>query len=118
MDDARVSDEGFRETTRKTLLTFWNVFSFFATYADLDGWAPSDEPVAPTHLLDRWILNGLHDTVGVVTTALDEFDALTRRDPDRHPSSTTSRTGTSAAVAPGSGRRYRSPTRLCTGVWW
>ncbi len=73
----RVSDEGFRETTRKTLLTFWNVFSFFATYADLDGWAPSDEPVAPTHLLDRWILNELDDTVGVVTTALDEFDALT-----------------------------------------
>ena len=36
----RVSDDGIRETTRKTLLTLWNVFSFFATYADLDGWTP------------------------------------------------------------------------------
>ena len=51
----RVSDEGFRETTRKTLFTLWNVFSFFATYADLDGWAPSDEraePNAPARPVD------------------------------------------------------------------
>ena len=31
--------------TRQTLLTLWNVFSFFATYADLDGWAAA-EPTA------------------------------------------------------------------------
>ena len=74
----RVSDDGIRETTRKTLLTLWNVFSFFATYADLDGWTPAaaDDP-APTHFLDRWVLSELADTVGVVTEALDGFDALT-----------------------------------------
>ena len=33
--------------------------------------------VEPAHLLDRWILNELDDTVTVVTTALDDFDALT-----------------------------------------
>ncbi|HEX3620728.1 MAG TPA: isoleucine--tRNA ligase, partial [Acidimicrobiales bacterium] len=38
----RVYDDGIRESTRKTLLTLWNVFSFFATYADLDGWQPGD----------------------------------------------------------------------------
>jgi isoleucyl-tRNA synthetase len=36
----RVYEEGIRESTRQTLLTLWNVFSFFATYADLDGWSP------------------------------------------------------------------------------
>jgi len=75
----RVFEEGIRESTRQTLLTLWNVFGFFSTYADLDGWqppAPEDEPVAPTHVLDRWILGELDDTVRAVTDALDEFDAL------------------------------------------
>jgi isoleucyl-tRNA synthetase len=72
----RVSEEGIREAARKTLLTLWNVFSFFASYADLDGWAPTDEPLRPNHALDRWVLDQLDDTVAAVTAALDDFDAL------------------------------------------
>ncbi|HEV7761968.1 MAG TPA: isoleucine--tRNA ligase [Acidimicrobiales bacterium] len=75
----RVFEEGIRESTRQTLLTLWNVFGFFSTYADLDGWqppAPDDQPMAPTHVLDRWILSELDDTVRGVTEALDGFDAL------------------------------------------
>jgi isoleucyl-tRNA synthetase len=71
----RVYPEGIRESTRQTLLTLWNVFSFFSTYADLDGWSPG-APAAPTHVLDRWILGQLDDTVEVVTNALESFDAL------------------------------------------
>ena len=77
----RVSEEGIRESTRQTLLTLWNVFSFFVTYADLDGWQPggaSGGPAAPqpTHVLDRWVLGELDATVAEVTEALDDFDAL------------------------------------------
>ena len=72
-----MSEEGIRESTRQTLLTLWNVFSFHVTYADLDGWAPSatSDPT-PTHVLDRWVLGELDDTVAEVTAALDDFDAL------------------------------------------
>jgi isoleucyl-tRNA synthetase len=73
----RVSEDGIREATRKTLLTFWNVFSFFATYADLDGWTPDTDAPAPTHHLDRWVLSELDDAVAVTTEALESFDALT-----------------------------------------
>ncbi|MBW3611495.1 MAG: isoleucine--tRNA ligase [Actinobacteria bacterium] len=75
----RVSEDGIRESTRQTLLTLWNVFSFFATYADLDGFtAPADlsGPVSPTHVLDRWVLAELDATVAEVTDALEAFDAL------------------------------------------
>ena len=74
----RVSDEGIRESTRQTLLTLWNVFSFFVTYADLDGWQPApgvDRP-EPSHPLDRWLLSELDATVSGVTDALEGFDAL------------------------------------------
>jgi isoleucyl-tRNA synthetase len=74
----RVSEEGIRESTRQTLLTLWNVFSFFVTYADLDGWqpAPGGEAPEPAHPLDRWLLGELDATVSAVTDALEGFDAL------------------------------------------
>ncbi len=75
----RVSETGIREATRQTLLTLWNCYSFFVTYATYDGWeppaAPSDLP-APTHVLDRWILSELDRTVAAVTAELEGFDAL------------------------------------------
>ncbi len=74
----RVFPDGIRESTRQTLLTLWNVFSFFTTYADLDGWQPPAPGTVsdPTHVLDRWILGELDDTVAQVTDALEGFDAL------------------------------------------
>ncbi|HUF33355.1 MAG TPA: isoleucine--tRNA ligase [Acidimicrobiales bacterium] len=77
----RVFEDGIRESTRQTLLTLWNVWSFFATYADLDGWSPPADgdgagTSAPTHVLDRWVLGQLDETIVEVTDALDGFDAL------------------------------------------
>ncbi|HEX5366821.1 MAG TPA: isoleucine--tRNA ligase [Acidimicrobiales bacterium] len=75
----RVYEEGIRESTGRTLLTLWNVVSFFATYAELDGWEPPPGPsAAPAvdHVLDRWVLGQLDTTVAEVTEALEGFDAL------------------------------------------
>lgn len=72
----RVFEPAIRETTRTSLLTLWNVWSFFATYADLDGWQPSGEPLAPSHVLDQWVLTELDDTIAVMTAAMEDFDAL------------------------------------------
>ncbi len=73
----RVFDDGIRESTRQTLVTLWNVVAFHCTYADLDGWSPgTDDPGDATHVLDRWILSELDDTVGAVTDAMEDFDAL------------------------------------------
>src|SRR5918998_1149893 len=76
----RVFEDGIRESTGQTLLTLWNVFSFFVTYADLDGWRPeaaAGRPaLQPTHVLDRWVLGELDATVAEVSAALDDFDAL------------------------------------------
>ncbi len=63
------------EVVRK-LLTLWNVYSFFVTYANVDGWTPDqrsdDRPGAE---LDRWILSRLNVLVGDVTPAMERFDA-------------------------------------------
>jgi len=74
----RVYEDGIREAARRTLVTLWNVFAFFATYADIDGWTPPPGAAqAPTeHLLDRWVRARLGETVGSVTAAMNGFDAL------------------------------------------
>ncbi|MGZ4690739.1 MAG: isoleucine--tRNA ligase [Acidimicrobiia bacterium] len=73
----RVSLESIDETTNRFLLTLWNTYSFFVTYANLDGWSPGDvAPRRSDHVLDRWIRSRLHSTVADVGDSLERFDAL------------------------------------------
>jgi isoleucyl-tRNA synthetase len=71
----RVSEAGIDESTSRFLLTLWNTYSFFVTYANLDEWAP-DQAGRVEHVLDRWVRSRLHRTIGEVTDALEGFDAL------------------------------------------
>jgi isoleucyl-tRNA synthetase len=73
----RVSIEGIDEATRQFLLTLWNIYSFFITYANIDGWVPEPNAAPPVHVLDRWITSRVQRTVRTATVALDGFDALT-----------------------------------------
>jgi isoleucyl-tRNA synthetase len=72
----RVYDDGIDEATRQFLLTLWNVYSFFVTYASLDGWTPGAAKPSE-HVLDRWIRSRLHRTVAVVTDALESYQSYT-----------------------------------------
>ncbi|MFZ5807692.1 MAG: isoleucine--tRNA ligase [Chloroflexota bacterium] len=74
------------EARRRFLIPLWNVYTFLATYARLDGWEPDFDfdpayPEGPTpksdHLLDRWILGRLNEVVPQVTNALENSDSLT-----------------------------------------
>jgi isoleucyl-tRNA synthetase len=73
----RLSIDIVEETLRKYLLTLWNTYSFWVTYAAIEGFDPSAEriPLAERSELDRWILAELEDTVREVTTGLNEFDS-------------------------------------------
>ena len=74
----RFSTELVGEAVRKFLLTLWNTYSFFVTYANIDGFKPAEQPAAePTAELDRWALSRLNILVDEVTASLDGFDATT-----------------------------------------
>src|SRR4029077_10249921 len=55
--------------------TLWNVYSFFVTYANLDGWHPAAGPGPSTHVLDRWMRSRLHRTVALVTESLESYQS-------------------------------------------
>ncbi len=64
------------EAVRKYLLTLWNTYSFFVTYARIDGFDPEKDYVEPENrsLMDRWALSELQLTVRTVTERLDAYD--------------------------------------------
>jgi len=57
--------------------TLWNVYSFFVTYANLDGFRPGDRPEVPLRerpVLDRWLLSRLNRLVQTVDVSLERYD--------------------------------------------
>ncbi len=64
------------EVLRNFTLTLWNTYSFFVTYANLDGWIPDPKKQAKYSKLDLWLLAELHKLVRDVTTALENYDVL------------------------------------------
>ncbi len=65
------------QTVRQFLLTLWNVYAFFVTYANASGYEPFAEVARPVErpLLDRWILSQLADTVARAREGLERYDA-------------------------------------------
>ena len=66
------------DEARRRLLVFWNVYSFFVTYARLAEWDPRDAApgVAERSPLDRWILSRVARLAGEVEGDLKSYDAL------------------------------------------
>ena len=97
----RFSLEAVGESVRKFLLTLWNTYSFYVLYANVDGFDHEAQTVAPADrpALDRWALSRLQSTVAAVREELDDYDTTTAGR-SIAPSSTTSPTGTCAAVPP------------------
>lgn len=75
-DSRRFSTDLVGEVVKKFWSTLWNTYSFFVTYANLDGWTPNSlqPPVAERDPLDQWVLAELHQLVKEVTEAYDAYD--------------------------------------------
>jgi isoleucyl-tRNA synthetase len=73
----RVGMTIFDEVVRRFLLTLWNVFSFFVTYANASGFDPSEapDPVDRRTELDRWILSRLARTAREARERLEAYEA-------------------------------------------
>ena len=60
---------------RKKLIQFWNSYSFFATYAAVDGFDPSKGSIddADLNIMDHWVLSKLHLFIKDSREAMDQF---------------------------------------------
>lgn len=72
--ERRFSANLVSEVVRTFTLTLWNTYSFFVTYANLDGWKPEPGAVPEYSPLDRWLRSSLHALIRDVTNALENYD--------------------------------------------
>ena len=87
-DARRFSPQLVQETLRQFLLTYWNTYSFFVTYANIDGFdadacaawwqdGRTGSPALaapPPNELDRWIVSELNGLVRQVAADLDALN--------------------------------------------
>ncbi|MCF7849668.1 MAG: isoleucine--tRNA ligase [Kiritimatiellales bacterium] len=73
-ESLRFSEEGVKHALRHLLLPWWNAYSFFVTYANIDGWGPEKSVPQRDNLMDRWIQSSLARLEQQVTDALDRYD--------------------------------------------
>lgn len=71
-EDLRFRDEELRDTHNRTIGILWNTFKFFDLYQkEYDG---KTDARKSEHVLDRWILARLDETVAEMTEAMDAYD--------------------------------------------
>lgn len=75
-DNLKFDADGVDEVRRKFFGTLYNTYSFFALYANIDGFTGKEKeiPVAERPEIDRWIISLLNTLVADVTASLDNYD--------------------------------------------
>jgi isoleucyl-tRNA synthetase len=80
----RFSMDLVSESMRKFLLTLWNTYAFFVTYANLDRWQPNSGRTAELQPIDRWALAALNQLVQKATAAFEEYDVYSAANAIEH----------------------------------
>ncbi|MDD2487191.1 MAG: isoleucine--tRNA ligase [Candidatus Gracilibacteria bacterium] len=79
-DDMKFAEAGVEETIKKVILPFWNTYSFFTTYANIDNFEGKQEEVYKFlddpnfNKLDSWILSKLQELIKEVTNGFETYD--------------------------------------------
>ena len=75
-DNLKFDRDGVDEVRRKFFGTLYNTYSFFALYANVDGFTGREEevPVERRPEIDRWIISLLNTLVKNVTESLENYD--------------------------------------------
>ena len=80
-ENLKFSENGVKQLMRDLLIPWWNAYSFFVTYANVDGFAETGD-VSPDkmselrsdNVLDRWIVSSMETLIADVTAAMDVYD--------------------------------------------
>ena len=75
-DNLKFDPAGVEEASRKLFATLHNTYSFFALYANVDGFDNSEPqiPVNERPEIDRWIISLLNSLIKTVDEALTDFE--------------------------------------------
>jgi isoleucyl-tRNA synthetase len=75
-DNLKFDESGVEEVSRKFFGTLYNTYSFFALYANVDGFDNTKPqiPIAKRQEIDRWIISLLNSLIVEVETQLEDYE--------------------------------------------
>ncbi len=75
-DDLKYDPAGVTEVGRKLFATLYNTYSFFALYANVDGFTGEEPqiPLAERPEIDRWVLSVLNSLVATADSSLADYE--------------------------------------------
>ena len=84
-EELRLSESGMNRSLRDVIIPLWNAYSFFVTYARIDGWTPpartgtgaeaagSEAGARSANRLDRWIVSALQTLLAEVNGQMEAY---------------------------------------------
>ena len=82
-EELRLRESGMSRSLRDVIIPLWNAYSFFVTYARIDGWTPNAETQAEAagagagarsaNRLDRWIVSALQTLLDDVNREMEAY---------------------------------------------
>ena len=74
-ENLKFSENGVKQLLRDLLIPWWNAYSFFVTYVNVDGFHDKDVVVPDSpNVLDKWICSSMETLIADVTAAMDAYD--------------------------------------------
>ena len=72
-EEQRFADTGVRDMVRRVLLPWLNAFKFFNTYAAIDSWKPTSDPITTDNIMDQWILSRLQSLKANIASEMEGY---------------------------------------------
>lgn len=78
-DNLKFDVAGVQEVARSFFSKIFQTYSFFAMYANVDGFTNDEKqvPMEERNIMDRWVLSALNSLVKKVTELYDDYDMTT-----------------------------------------
>lgn len=71
--ELRFSEKGVFDLVRKILLRWWNSYSFFVNYANIDAFKPQGDAKKSPNILDQWLLSRLHGLIANTEKEMNSY---------------------------------------------
>lgn len=75
-ENLNFSEKEVADIRRKVMVVWWNLISFYQSFADHDHSISQHPDTAPHHVMDQWLLSTLNHLTQQVTDDMDHYDVV------------------------------------------
>ena len=74
-EELKFAEVGVKEIVRRVFLKWWNAYSFFDSYAKIDGYTGTETESAPqpANILDRWIISRAQSLLATIEKEMEDY---------------------------------------------